>query len=344
MSKHIVHVVGTRPQFPKVAPVYRALDGLFKQTVIHTGQHYDDRLSKEIIEDTGCHIDVTFPQKTSSGRQVSRLARRDVLQGFLEMHEPDLVMVYGDCNTSLDAAQAAVNTRTKFAHVEAGLRCWDHRMIEEINRVEIDRYADILYVPSVDAVYNLAREGRFFKDIQFVGNVMADSYQWMKARCTNTFVDRHDFALVTMHRPENVDDEDFMYRFLTTLSVLDFPLIFPKHPRVKLPFVPDNVEVVGPSRYTTFARWVHQARFVITDSGGVQEETTLAHTPCLTVRPNTERPVTITEGTNELACLDTLPSQVSRVRAGGWKRGSIPMYWDGKAAERIACHLRSYLL
>jgi UDP-N-acetylglucosamine 2-epimerase (non-hydrolysing) len=340
--KHIVHIVGTRPQFPKLAPVWRALNGSFKQTVIHTGQHYDDRMSKEIIEDTGCHIDLTLPQTTSSGGEVTRQARMDVLGGFLEMHKPDLVMVYGDCNTSLDAALAAESAKCKFAHVEAGLRCRDYRMIEEHNRIEIDTRADILYVPSVDAVYNLAREGRCFSDIQFVGNVMADTYYWRMSQ-GYTVSGRRDFGLVTMHRPENVDDPVFMRRFVDVLGDLNYPIIFPKHPRVKLEsYVPYGVQVVEPMRYREFNAHLRACTFLITDSGGLQEEATITHTPCLTMRPSTERPVTITEGTNELSTIETLSEQVHLIRENRWKQGSIPVYWDGQASERIACHLRRW--
>ena len=336
---HIVHVVGTRPQFPKVAPVWRALRNYnVTQTVIHTGQHYDDRMSKEIIEDTGCHINLTLDNGTRKDKKQS-------LRRLFKLHQTDMVMVYGDCNTSLDAAQAALDTHTEFAHVEAGLRCGDMRMIEEYNRIQIDKYADILYVPSVDAVYNLAREGRCFEDIQFVGNVMADSYYWHMAQgCAVT--GRRNFGLVTMHRPENVDDPAFMDRFMEALAELQYPLIFPKHPRVMpLNLIPLNVEIVEPMRYRDFNAHIRACTFLITDSGGLQEEATLTHTPCLTMRPSTERPVTITEGTNELSTIETLREQVRLIRDNQWgvKPSSIPLYWDGKAAERIAAHLQRYL-
>lgn len=340
-DKHIIHVVGTRPQFPKVAPVWRALNGHCKQTVIHTGQHYDDQMSKDIIEDVGCHIDITFPRKTSSGAEASREAKKDVLGGWLEMYQPDLVMVYGDCNVSYDAAMVSYDQKIPFAHVEAGLRCGDHRMVEEYNRIQIDAKANILYVPSVDAVYNLACEGRHFKDIQFVGNVMVDSYEWVWGDKPIPKMER--FGLLTMHRPENVDDRTFMLKLMTKVGQLQYPIIFPKHPRVNLPYTHSSVQVCEPARYTEFTKLLHQAQFVITDSGGVQEEATMSGTPCLTMRPSTERPVTITEGTNELSTPEMLMGQVLRILNGKWKKGSTPLYWDGKAAERIACHLQKYL-
>lgn len=334
--KHIVHVVGTRPQFPKVAPVWRALRSLnVTQTVIHTGQHYDDRLSKDIIEDTGCHIDITL-------RTCSRQQKIVELEAFLQDASPDLVMVYGDCNTSLDAALAAHSQHIKVAHVEAGLRCGDMRMIEERNRVAIDGLASIMYVPSVDAVYNLGKAGYDLADIQFVGNVMADSYHWHMSNA-HVVTGRRHFGLVTMHRPENVDDPKFMDRFMLALGNLYYPIVFPKHPRVKLQWVPNNVEIVEPMRYAEFNANLRACTFLITDSGGLQEEATLTHIPCLTMRPNTERPVTITEGTNELSTIESLKHQVDRIRARSWKQGSTPLYWDGKAAERIACHLNRWL-
>jgi len=335
--KHIVHVVGTRPQFPKVAPVWRALRKYnYSQTVVHTGQHYDDQMSKNIIEDTGCHIDMVLCGD-------DRSAKNESLAEALRVLRPDLVMVYGDCNTSLDAAMAAEDAKCEFAHVEAGLRCGDDRMIEEYNRIKIDRFADILYVPSVDAVYNLAKEKVVFERIQFVGNVMVDTCHW--AGCLNDLaIKRERFGLLTMHRPENVDNPLFMLKLMAKVGQLQYPVIFPKHPRVKLPScVPSNVKVLGPASYKTFAKWLRQAQFLITDSGGLQEEATLAGTPCLTMRPSTERPVTITEGTNELSTPEMLMGQVLRILDGKWKKGSTPLYWDGKAAERIACHLHSYL-
>lgn len=338
---HIMHVVGTRPNFPKCAPVYRALAAAgFGQTVLHSGQHYDANMSAQIIEDTGCPIDTTFPSHTSSGKPTTPQMRLDVLTGLFELHRPDLVMVYGDCNTAMEAATAAVAARAKLAHVEAGLRCGDLRMREETNRVAIDVLADILYVPSIDAVYNLAKEGAPFDRIQFVGNTMADSFWRLES---DPYEQSGNFGVVTMHRPENVDNPVYMARFMNALAELDYPLLFAKHPRVQLPSVPTNVGLLSPLRYREFNHLLHTAKFVITDSGGVQEEATLEGLPCLTMRPSTERPITITEGTNELCTLDELKDKVARILKGEWKVGSVPLYWEGDASERIAWHLKSVL-
>lgn len=282
-------------------------------------------MSKAIIADTACHIDVTLGKMSQSAKSE-----------FLAYHlntDVDLVVVYGDCATSIDAARATNGT---MAHVEAGLRCGDMRMAEERYRKEIDHLADILYAPSLDAAQNLSDEG--ISEAQLVGNVMADSFYF--AAVTGL---RQDFGLVTMHRPENVDDASFMDRFLAALANVDCRFMFPKHPRVHLRWVPQNVEVIDPLPYRAMLVALCSCQFVITDSGGVQEEATLAHTPCLTMRPSTERPITITEGTNELSTPELLSKQIALIKSGNWKHGTVPALWDGRASERIACHLRSVL-
>jgi UDP-N-acetylglucosamine 2-epimerase (non-hydrolysing) len=358
-SKHIVHVVGTRPQFPKVAPVWRALQDKCKQTVLHTGQHYDDNMSEQIIEDTGCHIDGVFHGPAH--------CRQAWVEQFLRSHHADAVIVYGDCDTTAEAAKAVRNsTRAKLAHVEAGLRCGDLNMKEEANRILVDSISDILYAPSADAQYNLLLEGRSPFDIELVGNVMADSYRWAcnkygihrpaHIRITKGLMrevvcdhdERQPYGLVTMHRPENVDNPEFLLRFMLALDNVRFPFVFPKHPRVTLPFIPSNVTVVDPMSYKDMLVHLNTAQFIVTDSGGLQEEATLAGVPCMTMRPSTERPITITEGTNELSTPETLVDQVLRARGcypkNRWKTGHIPTLWDGHTGERIAWHLENRAL
>lgn len=319
--------------------MWRALQGKCKQTVIHSGQHYDDNMSKQIIEDTGCHIDI----KLKGGPE----RRRARLFNVLELLHPDLVIVYGDCDTTAEGAAVARDLGVKIAHVEAGLRCGDTRMREERNRTFVDHISDWLYAPSADAEYNLLQEMCKPRQIEMVGNVMADSYHWACSKYDVHKTAGYGYGLVTMHRPENVDDFNFLSDFMISLQDLCYPILLPKHPRVTLPFVPRNVRVVDPVSYKDMLVHLNSARFIITDSGGLQEEATLAGIPCLTMRPSTERPITITEGTNELSSLHRLYDQVLRIRGGypnnPWKTGSIPFLWDGKAGERIAAHLERTL-
>jgi UDP-N-acetylglucosamine 2-epimerase (non-hydrolysing) len=340
----------------KVAPVMRALasyDGI-GQTLIHTGQHYDANMSEVFFQQLGgpepdVNLRVGSGSHARQTAEIMRRLERVVLQG-----KPDLTLVYGDVNSTLAAALVCAKLRVPVGHVEAGLRSFDRAMPEEINRVITDRIADLLFTPSADGDENLLREGVAPKSIHRVGNVMIDSLlrllpeamaRWPVSDGAPSGQKR--YGLVTLHRPSNVDDPAVLARIVATLKDIghEIPLIFPVHPRVRrrlraLDGAAGDAEfrLVDPLGYLDFLALQRQATLVITDSGGVQEESTYLGVPCLTVRESTERPVTVTLGTNILVGqdMDRLRLEVGRILAGQVKPWTIPPLWDGRAAERIA--------
>ena len=343
----LLHVVGTRPNFPKLAPVYRAgcVAGT-TQVILHTGQHYDEALSTSFFDDLGIpapdlNLDVG---SLTHAAQTARIMER--IEPVLAAERPDWLMVYGDVNSTVAAALVAAKMDIRIAHVEAGLRSYDRTMPEEINRLLTDRLADLLLVPSHDAADHLRAEGEPEEEIVFVGNVMIDTllYSLVAARQTGyrKSINRaSDAVVVTLHRPSNVDDIGRMQEIAASLRAIaaERPVIFPVHPRTAQRMRDANirfgdVQLLAPLRYLEMLDLVDGAYAVITDSGGLQEETTALGVPCFTVRPNTERPVTITEGTNQLVPdPSTLPSLVrSAVRSANPRR---PEGWDGRAAERV---------
>jgi UDP-N-acetylglucosamine 2-epimerase (non-hydrolysing) len=356
---HILHVVGARPNFMKAAPVLAALArrGLL-QTLVHTGQHYDLRLSDAIFQEL--HLpDPDVNLGVGSGSHAEQTAQ--VLVGMekcLLEKKPDLLLVYGDVNSTAAAALAAAKLLIPVAHVEAGLRSGDRTMPEEINRLVTDRLATWLYTPSTDGDENLKAEGTAPESIKFVGNVMIDTLRKLLP-----FTDRDEllrslgvmngsgtrpFVLVTLHRPSNVDDSESLERLLTALSDIarDVPVVFPVHPRTRARVQSQGlswgrIKAVEPLTYLEFLSLQRRAAVVITDSGGIQEETTFLGVPCLTMRENTERPVTVTLGTNQLIGRDTerMKSEARAILSGRAKKGTLPPLWDGHAAERIADHI-----
>ena len=343
----LLHVVGTRPNFPKLAPVYRAgIAAGVSQVVVHTGQHYDESLSTSFFDDLGIPApDVNLGVGSlSHAAQTARIMER--IEPVLVAETPDWLVVYGDVNSTAAAALVAAKLGIRIAHVEAGLRSFDRTMPEEINRLVTDRLADLLLTPSRDADVQLRKEGEPESEIVFVGNVMIDTlcYSLQAARKTafrQSIGVGEDAVAVTLHRPSNVDDPQRMRVIAHALRLIakERPVIFPVHPRTAqrlrddaISF--DGVRLLEPLRYMEMLELVDGAFAVITDSGGLQEETTALGVPCFTVRPNTERPITISEGTNQLV-LDpsTLPDLVrSATRTGSSRR---PEGWDGHAAERI---------
>lgn len=376
----ILHVVGARPNFMKAAPVLRAVAAHkdVQQTLVHTGQHYDDAMSGVFfaqleMPEPDCNLGVgsgTHAQQTAG----VMLA----LEPVLVERRPDLVLVYGDVNSTVAAAMVCAKLGVRVGHVEAGLRSHDRSMPEEINRLLTDQLSDLLFTPSADADENLKREGIDGAKIHLVGNVMIDTLMRLlpTARADCSLVNSPDtqpYALVTLHRPSNVDDLPWLRELLATLQDLSGQLhiIFPVHPRTRgrlqelgLNSVPlrnngAHLHLIDPQPYLEFLALQRHAALVITDSGGIQEETTFLGVPCLTVRENTERPITLTLGTNQLvgrdlrrlrsAAAEILAQDSTRqdsTRQGSTRQTStrashmpdanrVPL-WDGHTAERIA--------
>jgi UDP-N-acetylglucosamine 2-epimerase (non-hydrolysing) len=346
---HILHVVGARPNFVKAAPVMRALESWpdVRQTLVHTGQHYDRNLSDIFFSEL--HMvapDVNLEVGSGShAGQTAEVMKR--LEPVVLERKPDVVLVYGDVNSTVAAALVCSKLLIRVGHVEAGLRSFDCTMPEEINRMVTDRLADLLFTPTEDADVNLQREGIPAEKIHRVGNVMIDSLvQLLPAimRCAKNGLPKR-YALVTLHRPSNVDDSASLNNILESLLAVNEQLVvvFPVHPRTRqrIERFGINIEklyLLEPLPYIEFLSLQRRAVVVITDSGGVQEETTYLGVPCLTLRRNTERPVTVSMGTNVLVGQDPrlLHSELTRILEGRAKKGSIPPLWDGHASERIA--------
>jgi UDP-N-acetylglucosamine 2-epimerase (non-hydrolysing) len=344
----LLHVVGARPNFPKLAPVHRAATAAgLVQCVVHTGQHYDDALSASFFRDLGIRPpDVNLEVGSlSHAQQVARIMER--FEPVLERERPDWLVVYGDVNSTAAAALVAAKAGVRIAHVEAGLRSYDRRMPEEINRIVTDRLADLLLAPSRDAVETLRAEGEPDNEIAFVGNVMIDSlfFALDDAKRTRFRESRglpHGKAVVvTLHRPSNVDDPDRLRAIMSALGAIaaERPVVFPAHPRTAERLRAARIDVgsvcvLEPVRYLEMLDLVEGAGAVVTDSGGLQEETTALGVPCFTVRENTERPITVSEGTNRLVPdPDELRDAVLSARRP--EHPPRPDGWDGRASERI---------
>ena len=347
----ILHVVGARPNFMKMAAVYRAAAGRLDQLVVHTGQHYDWRMSGVFFDELG----VPAPDanlEVGSGTHAEQTA--EVMMRFeplLAQHNPAAVVVYGDVNSTLAAALVCSKCGVPIAHVEAGLRSRDRTMPEEINRLVTDCVADLLFTPSADADANLAAEGVPATRVHLVGNVMIDTLVRLLPQTRPDDVCGRlglagAFVLVTLHRPSNVDDPATLGALLAALGEVGrgMAIVFPVHPRTRAQIaraglaVPDALQLVEPLGYLEFLALQQRAALVITDSGGIQEETTFLGVPCLTVRENTERPITITQGTNVLVGRDPHRLRAEAARALRRPRGAAvpPPLWDGRAGERIA--------
>jgi UDP-N-acetylglucosamine 2-epimerase (non-hydrolysing) len=352
----IMHVVGARPNFMKAAPVMRALEGYegVRQILVHTGQHYDVNMSDVFVHQLRMRPpEVNLAVGSGShARQTAEIMSR--LESVVLDRKPDVMLVYGDVNSALAAALLAAKLIIPVGHVEAGLRAFDRTMPEEVNRVVIDHIADLLFTPSVDGDENLRREGVAPDRIHLVGNVMIDSLLQLlpeasarRPRPEGRSPDTKRYGLVTLHRPSNVDAPAVFAEIIAALTEIsrDLPLIFPAHPRVRrrLQMIQEvrhesQLRVVDPLGYLEFLALQQHATVVITDSGGVQEEATYLGVPCLTVRESTERPITITLGTNVLVGrdMDRLRREVARILGGHVTPGTIPPLWDGRAAERVA--------
>ena len=350
----VMCVAGARPNFPKLKPVITALESRGVRTVlVHTGQHYDDRMSDVFFAE----LDIRTPEhmlEVGSGSHATQTAAiMTAFEPLVDMQRPDVVLVVGDVNSTVACSLVAAKAGCLVAHVEAGLRSRDWAMPEEINRVVTDRLSDYLFAPSADAVDNLVAEGYRTDQVHLVGNVMIDTLLRNVERARERESDvRHSvgiadgpFALATLHRPSNVDDDHQLGRLVSALARVAerLPVVFPAHPRtagrlrrLELP-LPDRVRVIDPLGYLDFLALQAAASVVLTDSGGVQEETTALGVPCLTLRENTERPITVTEGTNRVVGVD--PDAIVAAAFHVLDHGvedRRPALWDGHAGERIA--------
>ncbi len=353
-------VAGARPNFMKIAPLIRAIrsqngrspDHLtIEQLLVHTGQHYDQKMSEIFFKELGIPApDIGLD--AGSGSHAEQTAR--IMMAFEPVclrFKPAWVVVVGDVNSTMACTLVASKLRTRVAHVEAGLRSFDRTMPEEINRVVTDSLADLLLTPSPDADENLKREGIPASRIRFVGNIMIDTLvaNLESARRSplpgQLGLRPKEFAYVTLHRPSNVDVQDnltLIMHELTRLAKL-LPVVFPVHPRTRkmldryrIPFDgKPNLKLLDPVGYHDSLCLTEMAKFVLTDSGGLQEESTYLRTPCLTLRPNTERPVTIEVGANKLTRPESMVSDIEEIMQNGRSLGRIPRYWDGHSADRI---------
>lgn len=351
MTRPVVHIAGARPNFPKLAPVMRGLAARgVPQTLVHTGQHYDDAMSDAFFRDLELPTpDVNLGVGSGShGQQTAALLV--ALEEALSALDPSLVLVYGDINSTLAAAITAAKLHLPLGHVEAGLRSFDMTMPEEVNRLVTDRLSDLLFVTSPEAIANLAREGAEPDSIHLVGNPMIDTLFRVREKLDVALAEdvlgrSGDYAVVTLHRPSNVDDPDDVGRLVGLLAATSQRLhvVFPVHPRGRGALAAagldalDNLTVLDPLPYLSFVGLVSRAALVLTDSGGIQEESTMLDVPCLTLRPNTERPITISHGTNRLVNPSTALAAIDEIVAGTWVGATDrPPLWDGRAGERIA--------
>jgi UDP-N-acetylglucosamine 2-epimerase (non-hydrolysing) len=357
MSIKVMLVAGARPNFMKIAPLWLEMNRFpsdFEPIILHTGQHYDYEMSKVFFED----LELPEPHYflgVGSGTHAEQTGKIMIeFEKVIQNENPEWVVVFGDVNSTLACSVTAKKLFIPVAHVEAGLRSFDMTMPEEINRKVTDAISDILFTPSKDGNENLILEGIERKRIHFVGNIMIDSLILILDRIDPRYEDkifekfglkRKHFVLVTLHRPLNVDDGNNLRKvmdFLNTLS-LRVPVIFPVHPRTRKninlfdpKFISNRTfKIVEPLRYKEFITLEKYAKFVLTDSGGIQEETTYLNIPCLTLRPNTERPVTITQGTNELVSMESIEDRIDLILVEKWKQSENVELWDGMTAKRI---------
>jgi UDP-N-acetylglucosamine 2-epimerase (non-hydrolysing) len=355
-KKRILVVIGTRPNFIKVTQFRKvaALYPRFELKIVHTGQHYDGRMADVFFQQFGLVPDFFLEVPPGNPEdQIAEISSR--LTKTIQEFSPDLVMVVGDVNSTLAAAQTADRMGVKIAHVESGLRSFDESMPEEHNRVVADKLADILFVTEESGMINLLKEQKNDSQLFFVGNTMIDTMVAFADRISASSIleDLHigekQFVLMTMHRPGNVDNLEGLTRLLELVNEISgkYYIVFPVHPRTIKNMQAAGLEesfrnnpkliITEPLDYFSFQKLIKRSALIITDSGGIQEESTFLKVPCLTLRPNTERPVTITIGSNELIDFEipAVIAKISEIESGRFKKGAVPPLWDGKATERI---------
>ena len=362
--KKIILVVGARPNFMKIAPLMHLLKGdtEIKPILVHTGQHYDTQMSGRFFEELGIPSpDINL--EVGSASHAEQTAK--IMIGFEKVcieENPDFVLVVGDVNSTAACTLVAAKLNIKTIHYEAGLRSYDRTMPEEINRLVTDSISDYFFTTSADADENLIKEGVDKNKIFMVGNLMIDTLEANLKKASSSaqvfsLLNKPDqididqlqetgYGVMTFHRPSNVDDKQTLEKLVEIWSTISekIPLVFPIHPRTYKNIAQfgllekinhPNIYLINPLGYLEFIHLVSKAKFALTDSGGIQEETTHLNIPCLTVRPNTERPVTIWEGSNKLIKLQEILSETEAIVRGEGKVGTNPKYWDGKTAERI---------
>lgn len=359
-----IHLIAAaRPNFMKIAPLFHALkqETWAEPCIVHTGQHYDINMSDAFFTDLKLpapHIHLGV----GSGTHAEQTGHVMISYEKVIMNDkPDLIVVVGDVNSTVAVTLAAVKLGIPVAHLEAGLRSFDRTMPEEINRIVTDSIADYLWTPSPDGNENLLREGIDEKRIIRVGNIMIDSLEMMRdiIETQNTYqkynLENKKYGLITLHRPSNVDNPDVLKTLCHILSRISesIPLIFPVHPRTRKNLIhhqlietlehTGNIILTEPLNYINFMNLVFNCRIVITDSGGVQEETTYLGIPCITMRRNTERPITVTQGTNELCRVDNLEKRSNEILNSEAVKHSIPELWDGKTATRVVESIKNIL-
>ncbi len=353
----IIHIAGARPNFVKIASIIKAcqLRPELNNMLVHTGQHYSPQMSEAFFHELNIpEPDINLEVGSGShAQQTAEIMKR--FESVVLEQKPDAVLVVGDVNSTVACVLTAVKLGIKAIHVEAGLRSFDRTMPEEINRVVTDSISDLLFVTEQSGVDNLLAEGIADEKIYLVGNVMIDTLLQNRAKAEQSQIlkthdlEGRDYAVITMHRPSNVDNLEVFGRILDAFEVIqnDMKMIFPIHPRTlknmqsnglysRITAMP-NMVLVEPMGYLDFLKMMSEASIVVTDSGGIQEETTILGVPCLTVRENTERPVTITQGTNQLVGMnpDNILAGYNKARRGDIP-AQVPPLWDGNAAQRIA--------
>ncbi len=364
VSRLLIHLIAAaRPNFMKIAPLYRALLSApwCDVRIVHTGQHYDVAMSAAFFRDLALP-DPSYHLEVGSGTHAEQTGRTMIAYEAVVLREqPSAVVVVGDVNATMACATVGAKLRIPVVHLEAGLRSRDRSMPEEINRIVTDAIADLLWTPSPDADANLLAEGLAPERIECIGNIMIDSFEMLRAQ-----IERADmlskfglrasrYAVVTLHRPSNVDVRDRLIELVSMLESVSarLPIVFAVHPRTRKRLQEFGLEqrvvtqpgiiVTGPLGYIEFMNLVKSCAIAITDSGGIQEETTYLGIPGATLRESTERPITLTEGTNRLLAPTDVVRAVDEVLTGQWPRGRRPMYWDGHTAERAAASLRRFL-
>ncbi|WP_179351489.1 non-hydrolyzing UDP-N-acetylglucosamine 2-epimerase [Winogradskyella vidalii] len=356
--KRLLLVVGTRPNYIKVTQFKKVaaqkFSGKFEIKIVHTGQHFDKAMADDFFRQLDIYPDfaLNIPRSTAN-KQIGEIMIR--LEDVINQFKPHMLLVPGDVNSTLAAAITANKMNIPLGHLESGLRSLDRSMPEEINRLLVDEITDHYFVTEQSGIDNLIKEGKPKEQIHFVGNTMIDTLVAFEADIkAQTVLEDYQltpkaFILMTIHRPATVDHKAGLEQLLRLLSKLtkDHQMVFPMHPRTlnhieKFGLQADfenlkQLTITGPLDYFSFQNLIHNCKMVLTDSGGIQEETTFKLKPCLTLRPNTERPSTITEGSNTLLDFDILKimEQVDAIATGNYKKGKIPEYWDGKATERI---------